>query len=259
MGANRPKRRPGPAPQPRVRVDASAPLVLAVDTSGPIEGIAVAQGDLVLGSWSGRRPGRSGSGLVGRIEQVLSWCGRDSSELSGLAGVTGPGAFTGLRVGIATLRGMATALEIPTFGYDSLSAWAAGLAGAGKPVAVTLDARRKEVYGALLQVPLASPPEFLVELQLEDPSEWFARLKESGACDDGVYLVGDGARLYADRAREELGELALEADASPVGASVSWMARDTVRRLVAGDEGDEVLRPLYLRDHDAAIARAQRS
>ena len=255
MGAKRPARRPGPAPQPRVSVDPSAPLVLALDTSGPVEGIALAQGDLVLGTWSGRRPGRSGSGLVGRIEQVLSWCGREASQLSGLAVVIGPGAFTGLRVGIATLRGMATALDIPTFGYSSGTAWAAGLAGSAHPVAVTLDARRKEVYGALLRPSLAGPPESLLGVRVESPSDWFASLAAAESCAAGVYLVGDGARLYAELAGQILGERALFADAVPGGASVSWMARDVVVRLLAGELGEQPLRPIYLRDHDAAIAR----
>jgi len=255
MGAKRPVRRPGPAPQARVRVDPEAPLVLALDTSGPIEGIALAQGDLVLGSWSGRRPGRSGSGLVGRIQQVLSWCDREASQLSGLAAVTGPGAFTGLRVGVATLRGMATALSIPTFGYGSDTAWAAGLAGAARPIAVTLDARRKEVYGALLHAPLEGRPESLMAVRVEAARDWFESLAAADSCADGVYLVGEGARLYADLAREILGERAQFGDATPQGASVSWMARDVVGRLLAGEVGEDPLRPIYLRDHDAAIAR----
>jgi tRNA threonylcarbamoyladenosine biosynthesis protein TsaB len=238
-----------------VSVDSSAPLVLALDTSGPVEGIAVAQGDLVLGSWSGRRPGRSGSGLVGRIQQVLTWCGREASQLSALAAVTGPGAFTGLRVGVATLRGMATALDIPSFGYRSDTVWAAGLAGADKPVAVTLDARRREVYASLLRAPFTGSPELLMPLRLGAAGDWFATLAASELCSDGVYLVGDGARLYAELAVELLGDRARLADASPDGAAVSWMARDVIARLAAGDEGDPVLRPLYLRDHDAAIAR----
>jgi len=258
MAAKRPQRRPSNTPQPRVRVDASAPLVLALDTSGPVEGIALAQGELILGTWSGRRPGRSGSGLVGRIEQVLSWCGRESSQLSAVAAVTGPGAFTGLRVGIATLRGVATALSIPSFGYDSATAWAAGLGGATRPVAVTLDARRQEVYGALLEAPFLGSPQFKLGIRLASPRDWFEELAASEACQEGVHLVGDGARLYADLAREYLGERALLAGPRPVGASVAWMAGDVVRRIEAGETGEEVLRPLYLRDHDAAIARARR-
>ena len=176
-----------------------------------------------------------------------------------MAAVTGPGAFTGLRVGIATLRGVATALSVPSFGYDSATAWAAGLGGARRPVAVTLDARRQEVYGALLEAPFLGSPQFKLGIRLASPRDWFEELAASEACQDGVHLVGDGARLYADLAREHLGERALLAGPRPVGASVAWMAGDVVRRIEAGDTGEEVLRPLYLRDHDAAIARARGS
>ena len=89
MTAARSGRRSGPAPQARVEADLQAPLVLAVDSSGPVEGIALVQGGLVLGSWSGRRPGRRGSGLVGRIQQVADWSGRQLSQLDAVAGVVG--------------------------------------------------------------------------------------------------------------------------------------------------------------------------
>jgi tRNA A37 threonylcarbamoyladenosine modification protein TsaB len=150
---------------------------------------------------------------------------------------------------------MATALSIPTFGYPSGVAWAAGLAGAQLPVAVTLDARRKEIYGALLRAPLGSPPESLLEVRVQDPREWFGCLAAADNCADGVNLVGDGARLYAGLAREILGDRAHFGDAVPTGASVAWMARDGIVRLESGDPGDGPLRPIYLRDHDAAIAR----
>lgn len=256
MAAKRPKRRPGPAPQPRVTVDKGAPLVLSLDTSGPIESIGLAQGDLVLGTWSGRRPGRGGSGLVGRIEQVLAWCDRDFAELSAVAAVIGPGAFTGLRVGIATLRGLSRGLSIPSFGYSSEAAWAASLAGSELPVAVTLDARRKEVYGALLRPGLDGRSDELISVQLGAPQAWFEQLASRPECASGVVLCGDGARLYSELARDLLGTRAHIADAIPMGASVAWMARDSIRRLAAGEQGEDALRPLYMRDHDAAIARA---
>ncbi|MEE2827668.1 MAG: tRNA (adenosine(37)-N6)-threonylcarbamoyltransferase complex dimerization subunit type 1 TsaB [Myxococcota bacterium] len=234
-------------------VDPEAPLVLAVDTSGPVEGIALVQGELVLGSWSGRRPGRSGSGLVGRIQQVFEWGGREPGQLSGVAGVIGPGAFTGLRVGIATLRGMASALSVPSFSYRSDEAWAASFPGSTLPVAVTLDARRKEVYSALLSVGLEGRPRSIDPVRLQAPTAWFEYLAAEESCSGGVRLVGDGALLYRERACSILGERAVFTEASPAGAAVSWMARDAVVRLEAGEPGGEPLRPLYLRDHDAAI------
>jgi len=150
---------------------------------------------------------------------------------------------------------MATALSIPTFAYSSTTAWAAGLAGARLPVAVTLDARRREVYGALLRAPVDAPPESVLEVRVREPREWFSALSAAEACTEGVNLVGDGARLYAELAREILGDRAHFTDAVPTGASVAWMARDGIARLEAGDPGDGALRPIYLRDHDAAIAR----
>ena len=234
-----------PAPLPRVEADPAAPLVLGIDTSCASDSLALAKGGLVLASWQVRRPRRQGSALAVAIQRLLESAGCAPSDLGGLAVVTGPGAFTGLRVGIATAQGLASGLGLPSYACSATSAWAAAVPACRVPVAVTLDARRRQVYSALYQVD-AGGIEELREVRLEDPEVWLRSLVEL----DGVLLAGDGGRLYRELAGELLGDRVLIPETAVMAPNVGWVALEGARRLAGGAPGER-LDPLYLRDHDA--------
>ncbi len=230
-----------PRPLARVQPDPSAPLVVAIDSSGPVEAVALSRGDLVLAQASRRRPRGKGTALAARIHQLLGEAGCTPDQLNAIACVTGPGSFTGLRVAIATAQGLARGLDIPTVPVDATFAWALGHPG-DRPIAVTLDARRSEVYGALWSVPPGGEATALIPLKLRSPADWFAALADHPE----ALLVGDGARLYAEQAAELLPESPiLHAQAS--GPAVGAVAAHVARSIEAGP-----LIPVYLRDHDAA-------
>ena len=241
-----------PAPQPRVEADPADPLVLGIDTSCASDSIALARSGLVLASQQVRRPRRKGAALAVAIGRLLEASGCAADELGAIAVVTGPGAFTGLRVGVATAQGMAAGLGIPTYACSATAAWAAGAPACGLPVAVTLDARRRQIYSALYRVGPATVEE-LRPVRLEDPRAWFEALVEL----DGVLLAGDGGRLYAELAREILGGRVQVPATALMAPDVGWVALEGARRLAANEPGER-LDPVYLRDHDAAQQRAAR-
>ncbi len=247
MSAPRKGRKGRPAPAPRVEADPAAPLVLALDTGSASDALAVAQGGLVIASRQVRRPRRQGAALAKAVSELLASVGKETSDLAAVAVGVGPGAFTGLRVGIATAQGIASALDIPTFAAPSTAAWAVAGHGAGT-VAVTLDARRKEVYGAVYDVTTAADPVCLEEVKAWAPRAWFEHL---GQRSEPVLLVGDGARLYAELSREILGDWPARPRWGAMAPDVGWLALHAADRLTSGDPGD-LLRPIYLRDHDAA-------
>lgn len=231
-----------------MEADPAAPLVLGIDTGSAGDALALAQDGLVIAARQGRRPRRQGAALTVAIEQLTRSVGRQMQDIAAISLGLGPGAFTGLRVGIATAQGIASGLDIPTYGVCSLKAWAATVVGAAAPVAVTLDARRAEVYSGLFMV-TADGIEVLEGTVAQSPEAWFEGL--AARSEERFLLVGDGARLYAATARRLLGSRASLSPWGSMAPDAGWVALEGARRLASGEEGAP-LRPVYLRDHDAA-------
>ena len=127
----------------------SARTLLAFDAAGRGCSAAVWRDGTVLAADRAAMARGQAERLVPMIESVLAAAGVDHGELDALAVTTGPGAFTGVRIGLATARGYALALGIPAIGIGSLRAIAAGTEPAeraGCSVLVLIDAKRADVY-----------------------------------------------------------------------------------------------------------------
>jgi tRNA threonylcarbamoyladenosine biosynthesis protein TsaB len=161
-------------------------------------------------------PGHSRE-LLPAVEELMERAGVGWSDVSGVAVGVGPGTFTGLRIGVATARALATAAHVPVHPVSSLAALAAGIeatqAESGDaPLALPLiDARRGEVFGALyrgreqLAEPFAARPEEVAEraghelagaLAAGDGSLRFRQILEAA----GVRVAPDGSGLHVVRA-----------------------------------------------------------
>ena len=133
--------------------------LLAIDSSTEQAGVALTDGDRVaeLGWHAGRDQSRT---LLAAVDELLALQGLALSDLAGIAAATGPGAFTALRVGLGTAKGLAFALGLPLLGVSTLDAAAYPLTGAGVPVVATVAAGRGRVvwapYAAGERAPRAS-------------------------------------------------------------------------------------------------------
>ena len=167
--------------------------MLALDTATSIVSCCVCDGGIVLAERRASGP-RAPQGVQQLVEEGLEEAGvaREQIELVGVG--TGPGSFTGLRIGIATARGLALGLGVPIGGTGTLDALLAGCPGA---VAV-IDARRGEVFaaGAGREPSVLAPDEL------------------SAALEPGQVLVGDGAIRH----RELFARASIAPDASPLHA-----------------------------------------
>jgi tRNA threonylcarbamoyl adenosine modification protein YeaZ len=123
-------------------------LTLALDTATPRVGAALLDGERVLATSSAVDARRHAELLAPAVAEVLRAAGVDRGELARIAVGTGPGPFTGLRVGLVTARTLGAALGVPVVGVCTLDALALG-AGLDGPFAVATDARRREVHHAL--------------------------------------------------------------------------------------------------------------
>ena len=192
-------------------------LTLAFDTATRVATAALVRDGTVLGE----RVSRAVS-VLEDADELLREAGAEQRDLTGLVVGTGPGSFTGLRLGLAAARGLAFALDVPVAGVSTLRALAAGSPGA-LPV---VDAGRREVFVLDGPEPAVRKPE---ELELEP----------------GTLCVGDGTLRY--RAVLEL----LGAEIPP-DDDERHLPRARFHAALASDFGPaEQIEPLYLRVPDA--------
>lgn len=127
------------------------------------------------------------------IRAALEICGMAASDINLYAATTGPGSFTGLRIGLATVKGMASAMNTACIGVSSLKALAA-CANFGGVIVPVFDARRRQVYGAVID-----GEEIICDDFCRDVS--FLRQFIEGT-DKDVFFVGDGKTLCYDEYKE---------------------------------------------------------
>jgi tRNA threonylcarbamoyladenosine biosynthesis protein TsaB len=213
-------------------------LLLAIDTATSAITVALHDGDTVLAESSTLDARRHGEYLAPGIAGVLAQAGRSAAEITAVVVGTGPGPFTGLRIGLVTARTFAYARGIPVFGLCSLDAmahqaWLEDRDQLGQSCVVATDARRKEVYWARYDITAAG-----VQRRGEP---MVAKAEAIAEQVRGLPVVGRGAVLYPDWLRCGLG---------PLDVSAGALAGLAAGRLAAGQElpGAD---PMYLRRPDA--------
>ena len=219
-------------------------IVLGIDTATSATAVALrgpdgATRELRDDPPAGAHPGHA-TRLLGMVAELLDDAGIRARELDRIAVGTGPGAFTGLRVGVATARGLAQSLSVELAPVPSLAALARTAPVAG-PLLAVIDARRKEVFAA----PFAGPQ----GPQLEPPSVLVPALVAE-LLPEPVPAVGDGAVRY----RAELEEAGLEV--APDEAPEHLLRASAVCELgLAAEPGGDyaLVVPDYLRRPDAEL------
>jgi len=220
---------------------ASPDRLLVFDVAGGGCAVAVRSGGSVAAARD--EPMRRGQAerLVPLIEDALTEAGLTHAELDAVGVTTGPGAFTGVRIGLATARGFALALGIPAIGVTSFAAIAAGVPAPERPVAVVVDARLDDVYvqvvgadGRPVTEAAALPPAALAEHLPAGP----------------VILAGDGAD-QAEPALRAAGRTVTRAAAPPRPDPTVLAGLIAAHPLPEPDAPPP--RPVYLRQPDVTL------
>lgn len=205
--------------------------ILAIDTSGPVAGCAVSVDGRVVYQVTMSLGLTHSETIMPAVERALDTAGLRCGDIDVFAAVAGPGSFTGVRLGVCAVKGLAHAVNKPCSRVHSLEALAMNFSGFDGLCCPILDARRGQVYCAAYDMKQGLPTEVAAPdaLALED---FLDRLPE------GVRLafVGDGVPVYRERIVERLGDRAfiapehlrnLRADAACVLAEArtdAWMA-----------------------------------
>ena len=222
-------------------------IILAVHSSSPYLGVAVSDDGVIIAE-SVLPPAREHlEQLAILIHVQISRVGLSLKDVDGFGVATGPGSFSGIRVGLATVKGMALALQKPVAGIPSLDvlAWQAlqeGTAGVS-----IIDARRKEVYVGLYRkseghlITLAAPALLPVK-------ELLPHLERLGV--PPVFCGDDAAIAAVEATTESIRKIIV----TPSASACAFLALQRLKR----DDSDELhsISPLYIRPSDAEEKRA---
>lgn len=221
-------------------------LVLGIDTSGKSGGVALAERDEHAFRVLGVSPiagGTFSAQLVPTVARLLEQHGHCAADLDGFAVVSGPGSFTGLRVGLSAVKGLAEVLHKPIATVSLLEALAS-LSGFPGLVAAALDAGRNEVFLGLYLVDPSAQTTRRIDESLRSQSELKEQLEARPeailvTCDDSVGRLAAGMQCAIKLVPRPESEL---------------VTRLGIRKLLAGDTVSvEELDANYLRRSDAEI------
>lgn len=231
--------------------------ILAIDTSTSLATVAIAvDGQIAAESLLNTNRTLSAR-IVPEIERLLTTAGLAIADIDLFASSIGPGSFTGVRGGVATIQGLALALGKPCAGFSSLALLAMNFSLQSTLICPLLDARKSEVYAALYDCSGAIPSPRINDCVLP-PAALLDRIAATTL--KPVIFVGEGALRYHDQIAEQLGERALFA---PFPLHASHASNGTLLALHAfknGEAGEPSrLLPLYLRASDAEINLASKA
>ncbi|MDR3644475.1 MAG: tRNA (adenosine(37)-N6)-threonylcarbamoyltransferase complex dimerization subunit type 1 TsaB [Clostridia bacterium] len=175
--------------------------ILAVETSAAPASAALFEDDCMIGESYARIRSVHSRTLMPAVQALLATCGTDISEIGLFAVSAGPGSFTGVRIGVAAVKGMAMMKDTPCAAVSTLEAIAYGAGLFPGIICAVMDARCGQVYNAMFE----QGPEGLVRLT-EDRAITVADLeKELEKYKKSSILVGDGAKICYNQLSDTLG------------------------------------------------------
>jgi tRNA threonylcarbamoyladenosine biosynthesis protein TsaB len=224
--------------------------ILAIDTSTRVGSIALVEGPLLKAQNILDIRATHNQRLLPGIERILTDAGWSLDDLDGFAVSLGPGSFTGLRIGLSIVKGLAWATGKPLVGVPTLDGLAANVSFVPYMICPILDARKGEIYAALYRQGDEGIPERLTSYMAIKPEEMLALISET------TVIIGDGLLSHGDYLRRELGNLLVLAPPhlSVIHASsVAWLGW---HRLRSGEFEDvSSCTPLYVRPSEAELNR----
>lgn len=224
----------------------------SVDTSTFTESVALIEGETLIGERNVRRTYGHASGLHVDLHALLSEAEWSLSSLDGLVIGVGPGSFTGLRVGMAAMKGLAYALDRPIYGVPSALALLRALVDQRGALAL-IDARRGEVY-AQADISSDDSAPLLSHPFCGEPAQLITQLQQRGQ--SPRILVGEGALKYRDLLLAAWPEAQIPLAGAAHIPRASLLASGLEEALQRGEVSPtEVasLEPIYVRASDAEI------
>ena len=227
--------------------------ILGIETATKTGSVAIVTDSGVIAEYTLNIELTHSERLMATVDRVIKDTGLAVSDLDGFAVSIGPGSFTGLRIGLSAVKGLAFVTNKPVAAVPTLKALAWNLPYAQYPICPLLDARKKEVYAAIYQNQDGSLTQAMPEatIPLKDLAEKIA---------DKIVFTGEGANLFRNEIQSLFGERAFFAPLSALVPSAASVAELGLMMLKAGGAADaDSLTPLYIRRPEAEVAWEKRS
>lgn len=225
-------------------------MILALDTSQSSGSIALEQGGrLVYSAYFDINITHSET-LMPQLDHALRFCASSPKDIEAIVLCIGPGSFTGIRIGLATAKGIAYGLQIPLYTYDSLAMIAVSAYQGGRKIVSVVDAKMKELYSATYDQDLQE----LCAPKLCTPQEVVQDFPP-----DAV-LIGSGAALissFLDQKNVPY-QLALAHQNLPSAISLLSLMQLKAQKDVYSFSHISEMEPLYLRESTAQIRNRQK-
>ena len=226
--------------------------VLAIDTSSNAASVAVVEDNVLLGEFILNHKKTHSQEIMPMLDDVLRRCGCEVSDIDLFAAAKGPGSFTGLRIGITTVKALAHSVNKPVIGIGTLEGLAYNLPFCEHTIVPIMDARRNQVYtGAYMW-----DGEDFREIGEAEAMSIEECVASCGNFLETVFL-GDGVPVHKEFIKEKLGDKAIFAPASCNMQRASSIAMLALKR---ANEAESYygLEPMYLRKPQAEREREER-
>lgn len=231
--------------------------ILAIEASGPVAGCALLEDETLTAEYSVQYKKKHSQSLVPMLNEMKEMLDLDLSSIDFIAVTAGPGSFTGLRIGAATVKGLGLALDKPVLPVPTVDSLACGLYGTDRVICPLMDARRQQVYTGIYENKdglRVLEPQCVTAL-----TEITGRLNELGR---EVIFLGDGVPVNEEALRDEMKVPYLIA---PAHMNRQRAASTAVRAAqIYAEKGEEALvsaddfRPEYLRVPQAERERGDK-
>ena len=221
--------------------------LLAVDTATEICGIALAVDGRIQAELMLSRGITHTQSVLSAIDAVLAITGLTAGDVDAYAVTRGPGSFTGLRIGISTVKGLAFATEKPMVGISTLAVLAHQASGSADLICPMMDARRSEVYWTLYRRENDGIKAIMAE-QVGPATE------VADAIQEPCQFIGNGVPSYRSVLQKKLTHPAQWAGSAVNNLRPAVLARQAWRQLQEGKTDDpRTFEPVYLRKSDAEL------
>lgn len=221
--------------------------ILAIDTSSNVATVAVTDDTKLAGEYILNHKKTHSQKIMPMLDEVMKSLELDVNEIDLFAVVTGPGSFTGLRIGVAAIKTLAQVTKKPVVSVDTLEGLAYNLPFCSHLIVPMMDARRSDVYTAIYSNGISF--EKIIPPCAISVEECVEQVKSLGKT---AVFLGDGAYLHQNYIKEQMGERALFA---PINVNEQRASSVAVCAMAKFENGDTIsyseVEPYYIRKSQA--------